>query len=569
MTAWGAQPIRFPALGLSMIASLGASGADARNDIRERAGNEIQGHGRMSRKSALTWVVILFIVSLFLRIPFLRRPLDGQHDWLTLHTLLTVSIWNQTGLQASHYALVMTWPNPADRFISYLDRATVEDTQGNTYFIAFPPFAFLLAFSVFKVLHLPPSAFGLKCINLALLIPASLCLYLMLERLFPKERASFGRWAAVLGTSLFLFDRSVLLSLGNLYFPLILIVPLWMISVFAYCSIQDGQRPRPVALAGFFALVFVMCYCDWLGFAAAGTFVLGAIFRKAAKRTNLWLAVLSTLAPLAAGTLTLFQYASIGGLRAFLGALASRFVDRAGLTSHSQAGYTIWSRHSYDRIVQLYVEQHAGLLLMIWGLACVWLLTERHLSDRAATGSGRRLILLFGLPVLADHLLLVNHTAIHNYANLKGTPLLTVIFVLLLGRVMRSGGTRDENLEPVGMPESSLLARASIVTAVACVISAGTYLQVRNDVHSQLSRLGNNIHYLAGYDQVVFLMRRFTGDFISPNLLYFAGRNVEMIDDEREAEVFLKEHKESRGIIFHATADGDVVSSQEVIRQVQ
>lgn len=104
----------------------------------------------MSRKAALTWVMVLFLVSLLLRIPFLRRPLDGQHDWLTLHTLLTVSIWNQTGLQASHYALVMTWPNPADRFISYLDRATVEDAQGNNYFIAFPPFAFLLAFRFLK-----------------------------------------------------------------------------------------------------------------------------------------------------------------------------------------------------------------------------------------------------------------------------------------------------------------------------------------------------------------------------------------------------------------------------------
>ncbi len=97
----------------------------------------------MSRKGALTWVVVLFIVSLFLRIPFLRRPLDGQHDWLTLHTLLTVSIWNQTGLQASHYALVMTWPNPADRFISYLDRATVEDAQRKHVFHCIPSIRFL------------------------------------------------------------------------------------------------------------------------------------------------------------------------------------------------------------------------------------------------------------------------------------------------------------------------------------------------------------------------------------------------------------------------------------------
>lgn len=273
----------------------------------------------MSRRAGLLSVVVLFVASLLMRAPLLHRTLDSD-DWLTLHTLLTISIWNTTGLKAAHYSLVMTWPNDADRFISY---AGVEDTKGNTYFVSFPPFAFLMAFAFFNFFHLTPSAVWLKLINLALLLPATLCLYLALEKMFPTDRILLGRCASVLGVALFLFDPNVLFSLGSSYFPLILIVPLWIISVFLYCSIQDSPRLNFTALVGFFALLFIMCYSDWLGFVAAGTFALGAIFGKTARYTNIWLATVSVAAPLAAGTLVVFQYASIGGLHVLLAAVAS------------------------------------------------------------------------------------------------------------------------------------------------------------------------------------------------------------------------------------------------------
>jgi hypothetical protein len=519
----------------------------------------------MSRRAAFLSVIVLFVASLLIRIPFLNRPLDGEHDWLTLHTLLTVSIWNTTGLQASHYSLVMTWPNAADRFISYFDpRATVQDAQGNSYFIAFPPFAFLLAFGFLKLFHLQPSAIWLKCINLALLAPATVCLYLLLQRLFAPDRLPVGRWLSVLGVALFLFDRSVLLSLGNLYFPLILIVPIWIVSVYVYCSLQDSEHVRFAGFAGFFALVFVMCYCDWLGYAAAGTFVLGAVFRKPLRRTNVWLAAVCIAAPLTAGTLTVMQYASIGGLRAFVAALAFRLQDRAGLTAHSDQGLTLWSRHAYQNIASLYVQQHMALLLMIWGLGCIWLLSSRRLSLSTWTNQAKRLVFLFSLPVIADHVLLVNHTAIHNYANLKSTPVLTVLFVLLLSDAIRPLGAGAQAPESWGIIERSWARRASVLTVFVCLLSAKSYLEVRNDLRKDSSRLGGEIHAMTKRDEVIFLEKRYPDDYVTPNLIYFSGRNIQMIADDRQATAFLREHNERQGIVLHATLEGDLVSAQEL-----
>lgn len=62
-------------------------------------------------------------------------------------------------LGQAHYSPVMKYPNPAEKFISYADkRATVMDDKGNSYFVAFPPFAFLLGFWALRLFHLQSTA---------------------------------------------------------------------------------------------------------------------------------------------------------------------------------------------------------------------------------------------------------------------------------------------------------------------------------------------------------------------------------------------------------------------------
>src|SRR5579872_3321194 len=166
------------------------------------------------RRKQLLAVLAIFLVSLAFRLPFLARPLQGEHDWLTIHSLLTISIWQQVGLSHAHYSLIMNYPNEADKYISYVEKGTVMDQRGNTYFVAFPPFAFLLGFAVIHLLHLPADPIWLRIINLALLLPASFCFFLLLERMFENLGAAIASRFAMLGVALFLFDRAVLMSLG-------------------------------------------------------------------------------------------------------------------------------------------------------------------------------------------------------------------------------------------------------------------------------------------------------------------------------------------------------------------
>jgi hypothetical protein len=305
-----------------------------------------------------------------------------------------------------------------------------------------------------------------------------------------------------------------------------------------------------------------MCYCDWLGFAAAGTFFLAAIFQKNFRRTNIWLAALSVVAPLAAGALTVFQYASIGGLHAFLAALTFRYQDRAGLGAQPFGDYTLWNWHTYVQIMRWYIEQHAGILLMIWGMTCLLLLSGSRLPIDTWTKRGGRLLLLFGLPVLADHLLLINHTAIHNYATLKATPLLIIVVVLLLGGAVSHMGSRAGNHELRG---KSLFVRASVLTAIVCIIGSMSYIEAEKHLDPTFAKLGNSIHHFAKRDQVVFLVKSDSIDFVAPNLIYFSGRNIGLIADDQDARIFLKEHNQRHGIIFHAAKTGDLVNAPVLI----
>jgi hypothetical protein len=114
--------------------------------------------------------------------------------------------------------------------------------------------------------------------------------------------------------------------------------------------------------------------------------------------------------------------------------------------------------------------------------------------------------------------------------------------------------------------EKSLIVRASWLAVIACIISARSYLQVRNLVNSEYSKLGNAIHHLAKRDQVVFLVKRYSDeDLVTPNLIYFSGRNIQLIVDDRQAGVFLKEHKEQQGIVFHATTARDLIGAPVVV----
>jgi len=509
----------------------------------------------MTRRNAVITITVLFLISVVCRIPFLTRPLDA-HDWLTVHSLLTISIWNSVGLQQSHYSLPETYPNRADKFVS--GTSGMFDGEGNFYFISFPPLAFLLAFGVLKGFRLPAHAIWLKFINLALLLPAAILLYLILERVCTAEDRGTARRVAVLATALFLFNRAVLLSLGNLYFPITLFVPIWIMTVYFYCAAQDATNRR-VNLALFGTMSFLACYCDWLGMAAAVTFFLWSVARRVRRPIDIWLAGLSVASAAAAVLLVFVEYSSIRGPNAFLKALAGRFISRGGMTDSAEYGLTLWSADTYLAIYHQYREQYTPLLLLLVGLAFVYFLIPRLADSLRWTNELRRAAFLFGLPVAIDHILLTNHTAIHSYAVLKTAPLLVLVAVFLMDALVQHSWGTDRVSFPVWT-------RCAFAVAIICLVAMLKFVRERSDFYPGDSQLGTTIQQLCRPDQVVFLLRGPGRLGPSPNLIYFAGRDVQLVGREEDARRFLERHGEKEGILFAADLAGDLTGPPTIIR---
>jgi hypothetical protein len=519
----------------------------------------------MTHRNALLTIGVLFLISVLCRIPFLTRPLDGEHDMLTLHSLLYLSIWNSVGLQASRYSLRMTYENPADKFVRGTFHSGMFDSKGNFYYVSFPPFAWLLAFSLLKVFHLPVHPIWLKLINLAVLFPATLALYSVLERASGVEDRSIARKVALLGVALFLFNRAVLLSLGNLFSPHELVVPIWIISVYFYCAAQDRSDRERMNLALFGVMTFLACYCDWQGWAAAATFFLWSLVRRVRRPVDYRLAGLSVISVVLAGVLIFVEYSSIDGPQAFLGALASRFLRRAGISGSSEAGLTLWNPDTYFYIYYRYREQYTPLLLLLGALISMYFLVPRLSRSLRWTSEVQRALFLFGLPVVIDHILLANHTAIHNFATLKTAPFLVVTVVVLMGGLVRHPW--GEGNDSVRFP---VLMRCTLAVAVVCLVATKRYLNERNDLNPAYSRLGMTIRQQSNPKQVIFLLG---GESVSgnrlrymSNLIYFAGRNVQAVDREEEARQFLERHEETEGVLFAADLDGNLTAPPTIIR---
>jgi hypothetical protein len=404
------------------------------------------------------------------------------------------------------------------------------DGEGNFYFISFPPLAFLLGFGVLKGFRLPAHAIWLKFINLALLLPAALLLYLILERVCTTEDRSTARKLAVLGVAMFLYNRAVLLSLGNLYFPVTLVIPIWIMTVYFYCAAQEGTNQR-VNLALFGIMLFLACYCDWLGMAAAVTFFLWSIARRVRRPIDIWLAGLSAASAAAAALLVFVEYSSIRGPRPFFKALTGRFISRGGMTDSAEYGLTLWNADTYLGIYHQYREQYTPLVLLLAGLVFVYFVIPRLGHSLRWTNEVRRAAFLFGLPVAIDHILLTNHTAIHNYAVLKTAPLLVLVAVFLMDGLVQHFWGKD------GV-SFSVSTRCAFAVAIICLVATVKFVHERSDFYPGDSQLGTTIRQLCRPDQVIFLLRGPGRVAPSPNLFYFSGRDVQLVGREEEARRF-------------------------------
>ena len=110
-------------------------------------------------------ILFCFLFSLVVRVPHLDRPLSDHHEWLTAHSLISLDNWRSQGALEHNFALLQTYPSPANRFAK-TPPTTLFAKDGKGYYTSFPPLAVILPYLLFSVLSIEPTALSLQIFNL-------------------------------------------------------------------------------------------------------------------------------------------------------------------------------------------------------------------------------------------------------------------------------------------------------------------------------------------------------------------------------------------------------------------
>ncbi len=499
----------------------------------------------------------LFACSVLIRWPNLDRPLSYDYEWVTAHTLMTLDIWEAGGPASSHFAPIYTYDYPADRHIRSLTSG-IADADGRYYYVSYPPFAFLLPYLVFLLPGLAPSVLSLQLFNLVMHAITAFLLYGLITSRREQGTPSEIDWPALAGFSVYVFSGPTLWFHANVYFSDILVQPFFIATLLGVMRYTKRGQGRWLIFAG----AFLMTYTEWLGvFLAASLMAFTILYRR--REAAWWIATgIAAAGSVLALTLTFFQYASIAGPEVFVEASIARFAVRSGQDQHLLTTAAPYAKLALD-YARAYFPQ--AVLLLLLGMAS---LIARRAACEPRQGWFAAPLAIASLAVALHHLVFFEFTTIHEFALLKTAVPIGLGVAALMDRLV--AGDR--------LQETRFLTRFGLACTVV-LLGLSVYFYFSHITRENLNsyqKVGLAIRTEAASEETVFLLesRTLSGITIqapehvvvAPQVLYYAGRDIQVVASIEEAERHLATYDKPRGVVFSFDAGRQVTAVQRIAR---
>jgi hypothetical protein len=477
---------------------------------------------RFSTKAAL--LSGLFALAIVVRLPNLDRPLSKHHEFCTALSLIVLQGWYDGGIANYHYAPSTNLPQETNSGIRNLIAQSVE-RNGRYYYISHPPLAYYLPFLVFKSLHVRPNTLGLQLFNIASHLLSALLIFLLARMLIPG--LGFGPWAACV---VYLFNPATLWFQGNVYMSDMLVQVFFLMAAYFFARLcKEELLARRVSLMGLGLglSVFAAAYTEWLGFCLALVLLIVGIWRKVFR----WkVAVVIVVAVTAAIMLTVYTYGGIAGWHAMIEYYSGRF-DQRGL-----GGDVIGS------LVQLgknYLYSHLPVLLFL--AAGLWFLFRGNRTG-VVVPMPKSMLMIIGLTaavVVLHHIIFLQHSG-HDFAVLKSAVPLSLLAGWLIHALVQAGIVRVWS--------------ATVVIGLVAVTSIAQYyyvnrpgeVSIKGDRYDAEMEIGLRIASNVADDQVAMIK----DVELTPQVLYYAQRNVQPVRHLAEAYEFMRRHPVGKGVLL-------------------
>jgi len=484
----------------------------------------------VEKRNTILVLILLFLLSVCIRMPTLNRPLSKHHEFCTAVALRIMQVWDEAGIASCHFNPVMTYPHPADKFINNYASGSgkMMDERGNYYYISHPPLAYYLPFFLFRIFGIAPGVLPVEVFNLFIHFLCSIGVFLILQFLSYGPAilpVSLRKLSPLLAFSAYLFSPGTLWFHSNVYMADILVQLFFIYGVYFALRFGEEKKREWLLLSGI--TVFLMTYTTWLGVFYCAAVIALAIWKKDIAQT-IFIAGCTASALI----LTAFQYSRIAGCDALMQEWLFRFSERSGWHSPDML-------NSLAVILKNYLTSYLPVIAAIF-LMLIFFFRE---SKGLLQGKPGRFIFLSAAPVILLHLLLSDYSG-HDFTTLYGGLFLCVMF----GALAHGAAQR---IKP------RWTAMGTLTVIIACVIQyyyinrPGKY-SLNGDRYADFQDIGKSIARQSSNEEVIFLKGRKP----SPEIILYAGRNILRIHDETEAVNFLQERGLKRGLIFHVT-DGN------------
>ncbi len=504
---------------------------------------------RIKHPLAFVFVIIacIFAFTVYIRLPYLERPISLHHEFLTATSLRTIQIWYEEGIVKYNFNPIMSYGRPTDKFIN--NEGKIGDSAGNSYYTSYPPFAFLAPYFIFKALAIYPSVLAIRVFNLALHFISAWLMFLLIQLVTQKK------WLGILGAAAYLFMPVTLWFESNVYMTDMAAQPLFILAVYWFLRIVKNQEHAKTKDFVVLGLVnFLLIYTEWIGVLfSAAVFVYGLLkLNNAAMRKAVLAIVISGILSIG---LTAFQYSLIGGFKNFYEGSLSRYIVRSGLKGGDIYGITqgfAWK--------QLFLHYSNGMgyflssFFILFGL--VLLKAWRRRGKIIAEGKspeenfGRLSLIMVGAIILLHHLIFFNFSAVHDFSVLKSSVLVSLLIPLIILKFWR--------VYPAIKPLLKI-SFVLILMTYAFYYSVLDFRRVNQPYTAKYKIIGEKMAELAEDDRVLFLET----DYVEPQYTIYVKRNIAPFNAIGDVDRVLAANGQTKAVIFFL--NDDKTDIQEVL----
>lgn len=500
-------------------------------------------------KDSILGILLLaavFALSVFVRQSELSRPLTSAEDVWAIQTVIPMQVWADSAENAAKikYNPALTFPNRGDAFVKGLGE--VQDKKGNSYWVKYPQMGFVLPYFIMKAFQLPAKHFDfyLMQINLGLHFLCGLFVFLailsILAAVYPHSK--YTAVTAFLGAVMYYFLPQSLYYQSVAYFPEML-SQLWLIMLFWVIArmalLQKGNILYIIMLS---LLTVAYIYTDWFAlFTALGICIYCITHLSQSPSGRIW--YLTMFFMLSGLLLSFWQYSSVLTSRKLIDALTLAFQTESGWNAHSFA--ELWGNGESWR--QLFVHYGYGfpLLLGVLLIAIVLLLANGTLKE-TLKGYDKTITLLFlvlFLPSLLYQLIFFHSAHTQSFSVLKISYFFVIAAAIFWHPLIsnQEGKTWAKWVNPILL---------TVCLTICLSFSLFAYQQSTENINTDpYLNLGIAIKEKTSPNESVFV-KASHWENISPVLVHYANRNIQLYKDTTEIKVVLNNNNADRAVIF-------------------